>query len=176
MKKLIALCLSVSLLSACGWQLRGSVDLPAALSKLHVSSSNTDSQLLGQLKNLLQNNGATLVEATDKSAYRLKIEEERADKRSISVGGSGLASEYELSLDVRYSVVDSTGKAVIHNAKSQVLRSYRYDRTAVLSANEEERIIRDEMRLDAAQQIIRRLRFIAAPIAASDADQGQAAK
>ncbi len=174
MKKLIALCLSVSLLSACGWQLRGSVELPAALSKLHISAANTDSQLLSQLKSLLQTNGATLVDASDKSAYRLNIQEDRADKRSISVSGSGLASEYELSLEVIYSVADATGKPVISNAKTQVLRSYRYDPTAVLSANEEENIIRSEMRLDAAQQIIRRLRFIAA--SSAEAVDNQAAE
>jgi len=156
-----ALVLSIiTLLTACGWQLRGQVDLAADIGSLQISSS--DEELLRDLKKALLRNNITLSDSDPD--YRLNLEKMRFDRRTASVGSQILAAEYELNMQVAYQISQvkykEGDKPYLDSARASTIRSYAYDPNNTLGKDQEERQLRREMRNEIVQQILRRLALI----------------
>lgn len=168
MKKLITLLLTVTMVSACGWHLRGSLNLPSDLKAIHINNQSNSDVTLTQLVRVLNSNGIAQAESLEQAQYSIRLSNEREERRSISVSSSGLVSEYELTHEVDYSITDGNGKVLAPQTTARVIRSYNYDRNDVIAKNEEEELIRKEMRTQLAAQIINRLRFLSKPAASSN--------
>lgn len=158
MKKLLTLLLSTTLVTACGWHLRGSLLLPADLKSLYITAKDSHGNLVSDIKKLVQGYDINLANKRSDAQYSLIILQERDERRTISVGNDALASEYEITLAADYRI-ESNDKIVVPIATATVSRSYDHDPDDVLSKSEEELLLRNEMRLDLIQQIIRRLSF-----------------
>ena len=157
MKKLITVLLTTSLISACGWHLRGNINLPQDLNSLHVVSQDQYSELTRDLKEVISKNNITLSDSTS-ADYSIELLEERNQRRAASVGGNGLASEYELTLEVDYTI--SRGdQLLLPKTTARATRSYDYDQNQVLGSNQEQQVIERELRFELLQNILRRLRF-----------------
>lgn len=162
MKRLniIIMALSITLVSACGWHLRGQVDLGPELGKLYVSGN--DSHLLRELKSSLQRNGVELIDNGKKADFRLSLSPMSFDRRTAAVGSQILAAEYELNMRVDYRIAQqsSSEKPYQDASRAATIRSYSYDPNNTLGKDQEERILRKEMRADMIQQILRRLALV----------------
>lgn len=161
LNKIIAVVLSATLLSACGWHLRGSLALPEGVDNIYIADSSTSNQgvIALTLANMLKQSNVALATASADAQYSIHLSNERLDRRAISVGSDTLASEYELTHEVDYYIAD--GETILApTTTARVIRSYTYDRDDVISKNEEEDIIRKEMRSNLASQILNRLRFL----------------
>ncbi|MEL7400484.1 MAG: LPS assembly lipoprotein LptE, partial [Pseudomonadota bacterium] len=73
--------------------------------------------------------------------------------------------------EVDYSIADADGNILAPLTTARVIRSYNYDRNDVIAKNEEESLIRKEMRTQLAAQILNRLRFLNKPATASSNGQ-----
>jgi len=156
MKKIIASCLIAFTLSACGWQLRGSMELPQSLSHLYVSAIDNKSAFMIELRQLLKTNRVALVPSASESQYSLYILEETKDRRTAGVGGDALSSSYEITSKVNYEIgIKNSEQSVKGTAIS--VRSFNYNTSAINSATQEEVLLDQEMRRDLAQQMLRRL-------------------
>ncbi len=171
MKKLITLLLTVTMVSACGWHLRGSLNLPSDLKAIHISNQSQTDITLSELVRVLGSNGIERAENLEQAQYSIRLSNEREERRSISVSSSGLVSEYELTHEVDYSIADADGNILAPLTTARVIRSYNYDRNDVIAKNEEESLIRKEMRTQLAAQILNRLRFLNKPATASSNGQ-----
>ena len=179
LNKIIAVLLSATLLSACGWQLRGSLTLPEGVNSIYIAdSSNSSNGVIAlTIANILKQSNIDLATSSTDAQYSIYLSNERLDRRAISVGSDTLASEYELTHEVDYYIANSD-TILAPTTSARVIRSYTYDRDDVVSKNEEEEIIRKEMRSNLASQILNRLRFLNAaniPTAASADDTTDAA-
>ncbi len=180
MKKLITTLLCTTLLTACGWHLRGSTSVPLVIDSVFVSAEDSHGALVTDLKRTLEASDVALASSTSEGQYRIYLSRESTQRRTASVGGDALAAEYELTMSVDYRIENAAGEAISPVSTAKSFRSYDFDRNAVVAKAEEERLIQQEMRSDLVQQILRRLRFIsqqpasepAAPAAEND---GQAA-
>ena len=159
MKKIIASCLIALTLSACGWQLRGSMELPKNLSQLYISAIDSKGALMTELRQLLKTNRVTLVNSATEAQYSLYILEETKDRRTAGVGGDALSSSYEITRKVNYEIGVKNSEHTVKGTAISV-RSFNYNTSAINSATQEEILLDQEMRRDIAQQMLRRLNAV----------------
>ena len=151
---------ATTLVTSCGWQLRGAPKNFPPGSQLYIQSENPRSDIAEVLTRLLQNGGVPMAESPLMADYVLTIHEEIERKRTVSVDAKGRASEYELITSARYSVRDNSGKVLLNNADADVYRTLEWDDNEVVSKGEEQLLLREEMRRELISRIIDRLRRI----------------
>jgi LPS-assembly lipoprotein len=149
-------------LTACGWQLRGSVSLPAGMEPLYIGGAN-NGQLAVEVRNLLAGNGVQLTDNASEANYQLQVASAGAEKRSLSLGGGTTTAEYQLTESAIFSLIDDGGQVVLGPETISQRRILRNDPNAVLSSDEEERLLRRELQSVLAAQIARRIAKYRAP-------------
>ncbi|RYY73950.1 MAG: hypothetical protein EOO52_13800 [Gammaproteobacteria bacterium] len=159
MNKLIASCLIALTLSACGWHIRGAIDLPKDLSQLYISAIDSKGALMTELRQLLKTNRVSLVDDESQANYSLNILEESKDRRTAGVGGDTQSSSYELTLKAVYEIRLKNSSEVT-KATAISVRSYNYNPGSINSATQEEILLDQEMRRELAQQMLRRLNAV----------------
>jgi LPS-assembly lipoprotein len=149
--------LAACLLTACGFHLRGSQLLPVGVEYLAIHTSESHSALQRALKKRMK--VYAIAEANEQSALDktivIQLMPDQLDRRLLSVFSTGQVAEYELIYTVRYSATFPDNHVV--NANFEVLRDYQDDPDQVLAKSRELDLVLDEMRLEAADRIIRLL-------------------
>ncbi len=140
-------------LSSCGFHLRGSYDVPAFLQEITLKNPSASKDFEKQMRlalerrNILPEGGEVLLEIT----------RENITRQTSTVDSSAKAAEYTLIYTVEYRVGTVDGK-VFGDRQSLILRrSYQYSTTNVAGKSTEEETLIQELRVDAAQQIVRQL-------------------
>ena len=146
-------------LAACGFHLRGAVELPSVMQKTFISGGE-GSELYYAVENALENAGARVVNSAASATAILSLHSQRIDRRVISVDTQGRAAEYELSLLVSFSLRDSTGRYIASNEQVSVIRDFSFDPDNVLAKDQEEAALRSEMNRFAVAQMMRRLQAL----------------
>nr|VFK21213.1 MAG: LPS-assembly lipoprotein [Candidatus Kentron sp. LPFa] len=143
------------LLAGCGFHLRGDFVLPDSISSLHIQAP---AHLANELVILLESSGIIVASVAKDADAILRVEQESYDKRTLSVDSdSGKEREHELAYTISYRVLKADGKELMPRQTINLARDYVFDESAVLGTSQEESILRQEMRQDAARQILRRL-------------------
>jgi len=160
MRYLSNLLLSAVFLSlvACGFHLRGTVNLADSLKTMYVQGIDLKTDLGRTLKRSLLSNNVTVLEQYQKGAAVLTILEKKVDRRVLSVSGSSAkVSEYELIGMIKYKISDDTGRVLVAEDKVEAVRDYRFDENQVLAKAEEENALREELQQQLVQNLLRRL-------------------
>lgn len=146
----------LSLVSGCGFHLRGAMELPQDMERLRITG-NTNSPFYYELERALIAAGGQVVKSAEAVTATLSIQGERYGRRVLTVDSTGRASEYELSMRVTYSLSAPDGTELISSDEVSLRRDYRFNPGNVLASEAQEETLRDEMRRQAARQILRRL-------------------
>ena len=155
-------------LAACGFQLRGSVSLPAAWQVLHFQSPEPDGDLAQAVRDAFAAGDVAFTDATGAN-YRLHLGAEEYQQRNLSVGGDARAEEFELTLSASLRVSDAEGAELLPATELNVRRIAAHDPENITGTMEELRLLREEMREVLVQQVIRQVR-IAAIASLAEAD------
>lgn len=147
--------ISLSLLTGCGFHLRGVIDLPDSLSTIYVKAPQVE--IRDELGEALENSGATVVKHAAADAATISIERAQYHREVRTIDERGKSTGYILILDVDYSVVDSKGVSLVDKTRTSARRDYTFDETQALVAQRQEEILREELREDVSQAILRRL-------------------
>ncbi|MDC8830900.1 LPS assembly lipoprotein LptE [Alteromonas sp. chi3] len=154
-----AVLLTTLVLASCGFHLRSDKILPSNTNYLHIESTTRNAPLLRALKvrmDVYQIDGGTEAKPVyEDTTITIRLQPEKLDRRLLSVFATGQVAEYELIYSVRYTVTFPDGKQVSNFF--EVLREYQDDPDQVLAKSRELNLVLDEMRLDAADRIIRLL-------------------
>ncbi|WP_126447302.1 LPS assembly lipoprotein LptE [Sulfuricystis multivorans] len=144
------------LLSACGFQLRGSYDLP--WETLAISGLPENSELYFQIKRSIESGSLTKV-VTDSKQARASLVVLRNDqhKSILSLSAKGLVREYQLTRSFMFKVQDASGKPIQPPTQIVLQREMTFDDEHVFAKEAEEAIIWREMQSDLVQQLMRRL-------------------
>jgi LPS-assembly lipoprotein len=150
--------LTTLLLSACGFQLRGSTGLSAeAISSIHVQSP-PDSSIATELRSQLQMAGATLAASSEQAGYILVLNNEQYRRSVLSVSpASGKVEEYQMSLGINMTLSAVTTRALIASERISAVRDYTFDENAALAMFTQEAMLREDLSRQIASSIIRRL-------------------
>lgn len=141
------------LLGACGFQLRGSYNVPYFLQEIALKTPVGGNDLRTELRLALERKGI----ATDGGDLQLEVVEEKLTRQTSSVDSSARAAEYILIYHVDFRINSTDGRMVGPLQTLILRRSYQYSAINVVGKNTEEETLRNELRMDAAQQIVRQL-------------------
>ena len=173
MKKLFLQLLTVALLPtlvACGFHLRGSIDLPPEWQTLHLSTGSPNSELSRELRSSFEANGIEWVGSAE-AAYTLRLGTEISERRNLTIGQDAKAAEFELILSATLQVTDREGTDVMALTTISTHKVMTNDPENITGKVEEARLLRREMRGSLVRQIMRQIRFLATNPSRS---QGQA--
>jgi LPS-assembly lipoprotein len=165
-----AACL-LSLLSGCGFQLRGQVSLP--FETLYVPAN---SPLAVELKRSIAAGTQTkLVDTPELAQARLVFQQDTREKVILSLDTAGRVREYQLRSKVAFRVVDSRGLQYLTLNDILLTRDVSFNDAQVLAKESEEALLYRDMQTDMVQQILRRLGSArtpegAAPVPAAPGD------
>lgn len=155
--KATVLAFIIIMLSACGWQLRGQVNLPASLRILNLNVSSVDFISQNVIKQSLLGNGVTL---SEEAPYSLNVIAETSGKRTLAVTSNAKASEYELIQTLKFQLFDEQGNAVTESLSVTTYQTLLYDANAEIGKAQEEQNLRQEMKQNNAHKMLMRLKNI----------------
>lgn len=153
----IMLGLVLTFTSGCGFHLRGAADLPDSIKTLFIQGIDLYQTRGRALKIGLENNGVTVMSQYKAGHAVMTVTENVQERRVLSVGADAKVSEYELYGAMRFSISDGQGKALLSQQLVESQRDYQFDQAQVLSADEEERLLREQMDQQLVQAVLRRL-------------------
>ncbi len=144
-------------IAGCGFQLRGSADLPTSLQTMYVQGINMQQGLGLELKRGLARNGVTVLSDYQQDSAVLTILDNKFERRVLSVGSDAKVSEFELHVIVLFKVIDGDGNLLIESQSVEAQRDYQFDQNQVLGKDEEERLLQEQLNQQLVQSILRRL-------------------
>ena len=146
-----------SLLVGCGFHLRGQAAFVLPFQSIYVQSANEYTPFIGQMKRALQVAGVQLAESADKAQLILHIVSETTGKQILSLSGAGRVREFQLRYTLSFRAYDPMQQDWLPAGEIALLRNLTYDDAQVLAKEQEEALLYQDMRNDAAQQMLRRL-------------------
>ena len=149
---------ATAVLAGCGFQLRGSTQIPFASMYLGVGES---SGLGNELRrNLRSASNTTVVDDPKQAQARFELMSENREKEVLSINSAGRAREYTLRYTIKYRVHDGKGHDFIEPSTLTLKRDVSFNEDATLAKEAEEGLLFRDMQSDMVQQILRRLSLI----------------
>lgn len=150
--------LLVTLISGCGFRLRGDYLLAPELQTLYVSSVDTHGELTRLVKRHLTVNQVNVLSRPTDENPELRILKDKLDRRTLSVFENGQVAEYELIYSVRYQLRFANKDP--QNFAFELNRDYQDDPDIALAKSRELALLLSEMRTQAADRILREMASI----------------
>lgn len=144
------------LLSACGFQLRGTGTNELAIKELNLTARDAYGATVKQLRSSLENSGVRLGIG---APYTLDLVDERASQRTASYSGSARSAEYELTNALQYEIRGQNNLSLL-NDKIEVQKVYVHDANNLTGSDQEAAQVRREMRNELVQRMMLRLQQI----------------
>ncbi|WP_342624121.1 LPS assembly lipoprotein LptE [Pseudomonas alkylphenolica] len=145
------------LLSACGFQLRGTGTSELTITELDLSARNAYGETVTQLRQALKSSGVNVHAG---APYKLVLTNEAETQRAATyAGGSGRSAEYELSTVLSYSIEGHNNTNLL-NDKLEVRKIYLHDGNNITGSQQEATQTRQEMRRDLVQNMLVRLQLL----------------
>ena len=153
---------SITLLTACGFKLRGSVALP--FDSIFVDSpagSVVGVEVTRQLRALASAQATTKVlDKPEGAALIVKILSEVNEKEVVGFSTSGRQREYQLRLRLRYVALDSKGKTIGEETELVIRRDVSTIDSQLTAKQQEDVLLYQSMQNDMAQQLLTRIAAI----------------
>ena len=156
----LALALLLLLLSACGFQLRGTANVPFDTVYVPGASGGI---ALDLKRNIQAGTRAKVVENPKDAQAILQFLQEARQKIILSLSGTGRVREYRLVYRVQFRVHDGKGGDYVEPTTVQLSRDISFNDSDVLAKEAEEGLLVRDMQSDMVQQIMRRLALAQPP-------------
>jgi len=148
------LALALLALAGCGFQLRGTAQLP--FETLYMPSPSGGIAL--DIKRNIQSGTRTVVVDDAKNAQAvLEFTQEAREKHILSLTAAGRVREFQLRYRVGFRVHDGKGGEFLPASVLQLTRDVTFNDSDVLAKETEEQLLYRDMQFDMVQQIMRRL-------------------
>ncbi|EFQ61090.1 MULTISPECIES: LPS-assembly lipoprotein LptE [Pseudomonas] len=144
------------LLSACGFQLRGTGTNELSLKELDVSARNAYGETVTQLRQALENSG---VHVYNGATYKLYVADEQETQRNISYASAGRASDVELITTINFDI-QGRDHLPLMSDKIQVQKVVSHDGNNLVGSDSESLQVRKEMRRELIQRMLIRLQLL----------------
>lgn len=151
---ILLLALSVA---GCGFQLRGTEDVPVPMESLSVAGIDRYSDLYLALAQAMRERDLRLIEPGEPSELVLEIDKASFSERVVGIGFTGKSREYAYLYVIDFSVVDREGNSLSGKQRLRVMRDFAYPEQDVVSLDAGRAIVARDMQRDAAGQLLRRV-------------------
>ena len=152
--RILYLFIVITVISSCGYQLRGSMNVDGLenviiISNGHTSISNMLSQKLGS---------SVILKSQDYNTFPVvKINSISSQKRQLSVNSSGRVDEYEISKSLDFEIITSENKSVTGTLKAS--GSYDFNESRMQITSEQEKITNNAIDKVLVRKLIQKLRY-----------------
>ena len=152
--RILYLFVIMMMISSCGYQLRGSMNVDGLeniiiISNGHTSISNMLSQKLGS---------SVILQIQDYNTYPVvKINSISSRKRELSVNSSGRVDEYEISKSLDYEIITSENNSVTGTLRAS--GSYDFNESRMQVTKEQEIITNNAIDQVLVRKLIQKLRY-----------------
>ena len=149
--------LAMSLLSACGWRIRGKVDLPY---KNILISGSLSQELRDDLEMMLRVNDIQIVKNVKDAELVLEIISEQNARQILSYNGAGQITAYRIISRVSFRAFDPNGIELMPESDIYITRDIDFNQSEVQSFDFLVADYVKNMRIDIVAQLMRRLESI----------------
>ena len=152
--------ISSLLLSACGFDLRGSTDdfkLPFRTVYVNVSDN---SLFATTVKRLIRSAGAEVVSDPKKAEARLEILQRKKEREVLSLTAAGRPREYALFYTFNYQVSNRENQVLLGPLEIRFRRTLTYNESQAYAKEKEAELLYTDMENNAIVQVIRRIASI----------------
>jgi len=151
--KFITTLLTLTILSGCGFALRGNIELPPEAQVVWLEmKEKTNSAFIDNFKILVRQNNLQFDESAE-----LIIVVTRANFRRITttIGSNAEVDEYTLRGELSFDIKDSNDELLASNLEAFSERTFQYDANDAAASNSREAFLNGEVWRDLSQQILR---------------------
>ncbi|MDR9752996.1 LPS assembly lipoprotein LptE [Pseudomonas sp. SZMC_28357] len=144
------------LLSACGFQLRGTGTTELAFKELDLSARNAYGETVTQLRQVLTGSGVNVHAG---APYKLVLTDEQESQRILSYAGAGRTGEYQVTTVLEYDIRGQNNLPLISD-KLEVEKIFIHDGNNLVGSDQEANTARVETRRELVQRMMIRLQQI----------------
>ncbi len=165
----LVLTLAMLSLTACGLHLRGHGPAATAFAfhSIYIQAPG-ETMFTKTLRRALESYKLAVQSAPGQQDLTLNVVFETTEKQITALNASGHVIEYLLRYRISLRAYDRQMHEWLPASEIQLQRILPYDDTLVLAKQQEEQMLYDDMRQDAAQQVLRRLAYAKPPAPAQD--------
>ena len=143
-------------LSACGFQLRGTGTTELSVKEMDVSARNAYGPTVVELREVLKRSGVNVHAG---APYRLVLTNEQESDRAATYTGGSRSAEYELTTVLNYSIQGLNNLELLSD-KLEVRKVYVRDGSNITGSEQEAKRAREEMRRDLVNAMVVRLQML----------------
>ncbi|AQW67224.1 LPS assembly lipoprotein LptE [Pseudomonas parafulva] len=141
------------MLSACGFQLRGTGTSEMSVKEMDVSARNAYGPTVIQLREVLERSGVNVHAG---APYRLVLTNEQERQRAVTYNSGNRTAEFELTTELDYSI-HGLNNLELTSDKVEVRKVYVRDASNITGSEQDAKRARDEMRRDLVNAMVVRL-------------------
>ena len=141
------------LLSACGFQLRGTGTTELAIKELDLSARNAYGETVTQMRQVLESSG---VKVYTGAPYKLVLTDEQENQRILSYAGAGRTGEYQVTTVLNYDIRGQNNLDLLSD-KLEVQKIFMHDGNNLVGSDQEAATARGETRRELTQRMMLRL-------------------
>lgn len=150
----VAILITIVLITACGFHLRGVVDIP--FKTIYVKDNKTP--ITQDVIRVLKSNGVEVTKEIEKAEVAFEIMSDSNVKRILSLGGGvGVVREFELLHVMTFRIRSGKSESWSKTQTIENRRDFSFDDKEILAKTYEEAMLYDAMRQDAVRELIRRI-------------------
>ena len=149
-------------LAGCGFQLRGTADVP--FQTVHVAGA-TGGIALDLKRQIQAGTSAKVLDDPREADAILLFTQELREKEILSLTGTGRVREFRLNYRVGFRLHDGKGGDYLPQSTVVLSRDVTFNDSEVLAKEAEEALLFRDMQTDMVQQIMRRLAASKKPVA-----------
>ena len=144
------------LLSACGFQLRGTGDMQFGLKEIDLSARNAYGETVKLTKAGLENNHVIV---TSSAPYKLILVRDEETSRTVSYTSTAQGAESQITQTLDYEIRGKNDLLLISN-QLEVQRAYATDGNNINGSSENADQVRSEMRVSIVQQLLSSIQML----------------
>ena len=164
-KRIFLVFLACTLLSSCGFHLRGKYEYADALNPVFIISEDRD--FIYELEEVFDFSDLPVTQSVAGANSILEFTSEEYKRTPITLDDRGRATRYRLKFTMRYRVLNPQGDALLTFATATASRILDYNPSQVLQADSEEQFLKEEMYEDLSQAVARRLARVSGEVLAT---------
>jgi LPS-assembly lipoprotein len=145
-----------ALLSACGFQLRGTGDSHFALTELNLSARNAYGETVKQVRSALQSNN---IKVSSNAPFQLVLSNETSTQRTASFTGNARSAEVELTNTLSYEIRGANNLLLLQN-QLEVQSVLSQDQNNIAGSGQEALQLAQEMRRNLVRKLMQNLQLI----------------
>jgi LPS-assembly lipoprotein len=149
--------LALGVLSACGWRLRGKVDLPY---KNVLISGNLTQELRDDLDMMFRVNDIQIVKSAKDAELVLEIISEQNARQVLSYNSAGQITAYRIISRIVFRAFDQNGIELMPESDIYLTRDIDFNQSNVQAFDQQVAEYVKTMRIDIVTQLMRRLASI----------------